>query len=334
MSRSAPEVELFSPLRYWNDDPLDMPELDPQDAVLDREDSLSERYAFGLGENLGDCRMKLPDGCSHVEIERGYARGLARSARHADIYLRKLLTLRCNAFTRGIPVSAGLTTKYLQSITVTTCPVSGVALTQGTQGDSDWSIDRLDNELGYLPGNVCFVSSRVNRLKGAMTFDAAIQAATTLLLEHEERGYLMDTGNGLLVIEASRLAALMAGPAGYAKGKLGNFPPMAMAPRVWSSTLAMVAGLHTGCARTRLAGPHEHKRAMLFKHLGKAMWRASGKLVEAIAERLRQQIHPCDIWLDPDCAMPMMTLCEAFILFSSVAPAQRAGSVEYARVLA
>lgn len=326
MSNSLPTIDLFNPLRYWADEPLDMPVLDARDAELDREDSLSERYAFMLGENLGTHRLGLSENCQNEAMERGYAHGFSSSARHAGVYLRKLLTLRSNAFRRGIPVSSALTTEYLQEITVTVCPVSGVALTQGTLHDSDWSIDRLDNELGYVPGNVCFVSTRVNTLKGSMAFKPAIDAAASLLEEHEEHGYSMDIGNGLVAIEAWRIAALMAGPAGYAIGKFGLFPPMAMAPCVWASFQSMVAGLHTSCARTRLEGAHQRKREKLFKHLGKDMWRTSSKLVDAIATCLRRGIHPCDIWLVPENSMPLAELSNA--LMSSPPPSAMALSDE------
>lgn len=161
---------IFNELRFWTDRPSFIAELDRRDAELDREDSLSDRYAFHLGEDIGICRLAPPDEWPSDQMERGYVEGLNRPAKHADAYLRKLLTLRRNAFARGIPVSSALTTEFLRRITVTVCPVSGQPLTQGTMTDTDWSLDRLENSLGYVPGNVCFVSTRVNRLKGTDDF--------------------------------------------------------------------------------------------------------------------------------------------------------------------
>lgn len=314
MNTISAVTDLFNPLRYWTDDPRDMPELDAEDAALDREDSLSERNAFLLGEEMGIYRLSAPDVWTHEAMERGYVHGLSRQARHGDLYMRKLLAVRSNAFARGIPVSSALTIEYLKEITVTICPISGVELTQGMQQPTDWSIDRLDNELGYVPGNVCFMSTRANQLKGTVTFETAIDAASAFVQEHGLQGYLMDIGNGLKAVEAWRLAALMAGPSGYAKQKFGNFPPMAMAPRVWSSVQARIAGIHMGCARTRTEGIPHRKRVELFKHLGKDLWRMSGKLVESVGFCLRQGVHPCDAWLDPEISLPMMEITRAFML--------------------
>lgn len=313
MINSVTPTDIFNPLRFWSDEPREMPELDAQDAAFDREDTLSERYAFQLGEDFGIYRLDQAGDWSHEALERGYAHGLSRQARHANVYMRKLLTLRRNALARGIPVSSALTTEYLQEITVTVCPVSGIALTQGTLQPTDWSIDRLDNELGYVPGNLCIMSTRANQLKGTATFDAAIRAASALVQEHGPDGYLRDVGNGMLAIEAWRLAALMAGPAGYAKGAFGNFPPMAMAPRVWGSIQAQVAGIHTCCARSRVEGVPHRRRIELFKHLGNDLWRKSSRLVEALGSFLRQGVHPCDTWLEPAISMPMMEITDALM---------------------
>lgn len=155
---------LLNPLRFWNDAPDFMAAFDKQDASLDRDDSLSDRYAFQLGEDMGVLRMSPADDWPSVEMERGFIHGQSRRARASNVYTRKLLTLKCNAFERQIPVSSVLTTDYLKQITVTVCPLSGVNLTQGALAETDWSIDRLDNTLGYVPGNVCIVSTRVNQL--------------------------------------------------------------------------------------------------------------------------------------------------------------------------
>lgn len=247
----------------------------------------------------------------------GYAYGAVRPCRHAGVFLRKLLSLRKNAFARGIPVSSAMTAEYLQEISVTVCPVTGVALTQGAQLPTDWSLDRLDNELGYVPGNVCFMSRRANWLKGTLSFESAceeaLEAAAVHVAAHGAEGYFQDLGNGMTVIEMMRVAALMAGPSSYVSGRLGKSLPFAMAPQVWSSVAARVACVHVGCARTKVEGKHHRKRSAMFKHLGKDLWRTSGKLVEAIRSYLEQGMHPCDLGLMPTISMPLMMMAEAFV---------------------
>lgn len=54
----------------------------------------------------------------------------------------------------------------------THCPVFGIELNymgtiaSKTCGDAAASLDRRDNALGYIPGNVIVISARANRLKG------------------------------------------------------------------------------------------------------------------------------------------------------------------------
>ena len=55
----------------------------------------------------------------------------------------------------------------------THCPVLGLELKyeKGPREDRSASLDRLDNNRGYVPGNVFVVSWRVNALKKDATLD-------------------------------------------------------------------------------------------------------------------------------------------------------------------
>jgi hypothetical protein len=293
-----PALNVFHPLRYWTDFPVCRPELDLQDAVLDREESLSERYAFQVGEDLGIHRLCKDDEFDNEAMRRGYVHGLTRTPRHADIYLRKVLQVRRNAYARSIPVSSAFTVDYLRSITVTVCPVSGVELTQGTQCESDWSVDRLANGLGYVPGNICIVASRVNRFKGAEDHLDLMAEARHILLKEGPSGIAADVGNGLKVIEALRLGALMAAPSAFAERKMGSSAPFAMAPMTWATIDTAIAAMHVGCARSRIEGQAYRMRAQLLKPLGKETWRTSNRLVETLRQLMGKGMHPADAWFD------------------------------------
>lgn len=54
-----------------------------------------------------------------------------------------------------------------------TCPVLGIPLTRycGNLAGGAPTLDRKDNSLGYIPGNVAVISHRANRLKA----DAALE---------------------------------------------------------------------------------------------------------------------------------------------------------------
>jgi hypothetical protein len=290
--------DLFNPLRYWTDTPRFIAQIDPQDAESDREDSLSDRHAFKLGEDLGRFRLEQRSDFPTADMARGFEHGLSQPHRASDHYIRKLMSLKVSAFTRGIPVSGALTSNYLRALHVPVCPVSGVVLTQGTTEGTDWSIDRLDNTLGYVPGNLCAISTRVNKLKNDSEFSSLVEQAQGRLMIDGEEGIFRPLDSGLLVIEALRLTALVAGPSAMAKGKLARNAPFAMGPTAWSTFEGVAAGIHLQCARTLVEGQAYTKRLNLFKRLGPSKWRASNRLVQLSKDAINQGVHPCDIWFD------------------------------------
>lgn len=310
-------INHFDSRRYWADSVPLIGAFDPIDAVLDREDSLSERNAFQIGRELGMHRLLPPSDQDHQirwpidEMKQGYMEGRQQPARRAGLYQRKLLGLRTQAFRRGIAMSSAITVDYLRDITVEVCPISGVQLTNGTLSGSDWSIDRLENSLGYVPGNVCVMSSRVNQCKGSISFNELDQLARGRFLQDGPSSLGTRLPNGLLVLEAVRLAALMAAPSGLARGMLAIYCPFALAPGAWATVDAAIAGLHVACSRTRIEGPAYKRRLALFKHLGTSGWHTSNRLVKKIDGHVGRGLHPADIWLDAQAKSMLEELREA-----------------------
>jgi hypothetical protein len=298
--------EIFNPLRYWSDRHHLQVCIDATDAELDREDSLSDRYAFQLGREMGIMRLTPPHdqegqpSWPHPEMAAGYAHGMQQQSRRSEIYLRKLLNLKVNAFARKIPVSSALSVEYLRSITVPVCPVSGVHLTQGTMTESDWSIDRLDNDLGYVPGNLCMVSTRVNTLKRDLDLATLHSQVLANFYSLGLDGLVLNLPCGLRGLEGMRMASLMAGPQGNARGQTNRYAPLAMAPGAWTTVEAFVATLHVECAKSRLENKSYQIRMKMFKRLGNHAWRMSNRLVELVRTELGRNTHPADIWLDGD----------------------------------
>lgn len=128
------------------------------------------REGFLVGEMLAQYGHELP-GDADEAMRQGYASFPAarkNPAKLADRYVRKYLQVRINAWRRNRIVDDSFTVQMLRKIDNERCPVSGVVLTHGTGEDTDWSVDRLDNNKGYILGNVVIVSSRVNHAKGAL----------------------------------------------------------------------------------------------------------------------------------------------------------------------
>lgn len=62
---------------------------------------------------------------------------------------------------------------YLESITPEYCPALGIKLERGVGKlhDASPSVDRIDNDKGYVPGNVQVLSYKANRMKSNATLE-------------------------------------------------------------------------------------------------------------------------------------------------------------------
>jgi hypothetical protein len=119
-----------------------------------------------------------------------------------DRFARKWLQLRLSALRRGRVVDEEVTPALLCALDVTHCPVTREPLTHGEHRDTDWSIDRLNNDAAYAASNLAVMSVRANRAKGARSFDEVLLLAG-----------LPQATAGLAPREWLRLATLMLGPA-------------------------------------------------------------------------------------------------------------------------
>jgi hypothetical protein len=78
---------------------------------------------------------------------------------------------------------------YCKSIAPTHCPILGIELTRGDQTlTSNFSIDRIDNSLGYIKGNIQIISNRANRLKSDASKEELYKLAKWVLHEDDRSG--------------------------------------------------------------------------------------------------------------------------------------------------
>lgn len=126
--------------------------------------------------------------------------GLRR--RQADRFTGKWLQLRCSAFKRGRIVSPDVTPALIEAIDTAHCPVLRTPLTHGTLQDSDWSVDRLNNDAAYAASNLAVMSVKANQAKGTLRFE-----------DVHERAQQAQCVDGLSPMAWLRLAVLMLGPA-------------------------------------------------------------------------------------------------------------------------
>lgn len=85
---------------------------------------------------------------------------------------RAWLNARARAAKTGRPFS--MTVEWLILNAPVVCPVLGIPLAYGPKGSQgpradSATIDRIENSLGYVPGNLIIISGRANRKKGELS---------------------------------------------------------------------------------------------------------------------------------------------------------------------
>lgn len=82
------------------------------------------------------------------------------------------------AYCKKVGIPFDLTEKYLKSIWTETCPIYGVPFVRHDKKHPNCpALDRLDPNLGYVKGNVVYISSRANRIK----YDASTEELKLIL---------------------------------------------------------------------------------------------------------------------------------------------------------
>jgi hypothetical protein len=132
-----------------------------------------------------DCSEVKPVSEFYLNRARGqpmsYCKDCSRSRKAAwvgDNPIRTQLTdARKRAKQAGVPFS--ITVNNVPPVPAV-CPILGVPLERGGDRNSAPSLDRIKPELGYVPGNVAWISFRANRIKNDATL-AELEAAARWL---------------------------------------------------------------------------------------------------------------------------------------------------------
>lgn len=104
----------------------------------------------------------------------------AQSKYYKDLIRSMFLNAKGRAKKQGIPFAISKDDIKIPDV----CPVLGIPLLwgvgQGRMSDSSPSLDKIIPELGYVPGNICVISWRANRLKNDATL-AELEAVCSYL---------------------------------------------------------------------------------------------------------------------------------------------------------
>lgn len=220
-------------------------------------------------------------------FEHARARRLPRES--ADRYVRKWLQLRLGAQQRGRVVADDVTPQLLQRIDLERCPVTREPLTRGERADSDWSLDRLNNDGAYARNNLAVMSTRANRAKGSRSYEQVLALS--------EGGQESD---GLQPMQWLRLAALMLGPCFATRPHEAPCIPLAAAIPMYSVRPAVQQIQHVF---TTLAKPQSGKNRLIreFKRacIDESAQTRLRTLAELVHAGLKGLEYPHDVWLAP-----------------------------------
>ena len=194
---------------------------------------VNERVGFEIGWDFAQSGLRLPPdlhGDIYASVLTGFGSNLARTGNKLqrikcspdDLALyKKILYLRLSAFRRSRSISDELTPAYLRRIQVSCCPVTRATFTHGTGQPTDASVERINNNGGYAPGNICFVSLAANSAKGCLSFTEVAGIAATV--NHQGR-------DGLTSAQWIRLACLSSYVCELGEVELANTLPMLCRP--------------------------------------------------------------------------------------------------------
>lgn len=104
-----------------------------------------------------------------LQVSRDYARAHMKSSRRKKPLLHMFIRARARSKARGLEFSLMPGDVSIPEV----CPVLGIPLrvADGIADDSSPELDRIDNEKGYVRGNVIVISRRANRIKNDSTLE-------------------------------------------------------------------------------------------------------------------------------------------------------------------
>ncbi|MES2299400.1 MAG: hypothetical protein V4582_20345 [Pseudomonadota bacterium] len=239
-------------------------------------------FRFGRQSDNGNLAQSVVEGYAQAR-----ARGIDRES--PDRFTRKWLQLRMSAFERARAFDVAVTPELLRRIDVDVCPIMRIRLTHGSMQDSDWSVDRINNDGAYALHNLAVISTRANVAKGSRSFDEVYELA---------RGVRCEAG--LAPEHWLRLASVMLGPCFV--DKPDSIPIIPLAAPIPMFTARFVGQIIQQLIT--LEAKKASGKNVLIKRFARAcndersLWRLKF-MIETIHVGLKGLDYPWDVWLKP-----------------------------------
>ena len=259
-----------------------------------------QQLEFDLGWDFAAFNRDVPEDApkSFCDGYRAFGQGVSRTVHNPDRYVRKWLQIRYGAIRRGKYFSPDVDAQYLEKITPASmrCPVTGERFTVGKDKATDWSVDRANNERGYVRGNIIIINVRANQAKGDKSLEDIFQLAS---LDHDQ--------DGLLPEEWGRLARLVE-PAFGEHDDASPVPILLGQPVALGMPVSPIAGFQVALSRALISGWDKEQREFATAYViqmrkfvcrTKAQRRAFDKLMDEVIRRTRHISSYTEVWATP-----------------------------------
>lgn len=259
---------------------------------------LDDKTGFNIGWDWYGYRLKYPDVEPDCEsFKQGYNAAKERfvTLGEHDRFIRKMLHLRMNAWRRGRIFSEQITAEFLKEIDADTCPITLIKLTHSQETDSNWSVDRILNDSGYVTGNLMVMSTKANYCKGNKTYEEICNIA----FDKWEGNEIVD---GLSVYEWRRMALICSclhnrtTESGEIKFGYGVAPCVCMVPKhvVINPSIGMQMAISMKAAGSGVL--YDKIASKMRKEVKK---RFNGLVNDCRKFLLKNRLEPLDIWHNP-----------------------------------
>lgn len=140
------------------------------------QNDVRRKTEYDLGWDYAMYGLNLPEALAAVS-RKGFELGKSNfqgKTKTSDRFIRKWLQLRLNAYRRGRLVNDDVTPAFIQEIDTDECPITLLKLTHGELLETDWSVDRLNNNGAYARDNLAIISTKANSAKGNKSFEEVV----------------------------------------------------------------------------------------------------------------------------------------------------------------
>lgn len=260
-------------------------------------DSLDQQ-GFDLGWDFALFGLNVPPDANKAFCDgyRAFGSEKNKTSRAAGKYVRKWLQIRFGALRRGKHFAPDVTPQYIEQITPASgrCPVTHLPFTYSQDEPTDWSVDRANNECGYVRGNILIISRAANAAKSDRSLEEIRSLASCARAVE-----------GLTPVEWERLGQLIEPAFGDHGDEVRPVPVLFGQPVALGMPVSPLASLQVRLAQMAIAGWDRARRDAISRNLAetqsfvcktKEQRRAFKRLATAVLRRSKCMHSYTEIW--------------------------------------